>query len=419
MLDLKFIRDNLNEIKEGARKKHVSVDLDKLVSLDELRREIIQKVEGLRHKQNVVSKEISQTKDQQKIVEMQQLKKELGAYEDRLKKVEEELNNLLLQVPQIPHESVPEGDSDQENKPVKFWGKVPKFNFPVKDHIALMKDLDLADFERGAKVAGFRGYFLKNEGAMLSYALWQYALNNLVKKKFVPVIAPSLVKEESFIGTGWLPQGKEEVYRTQDDLYLAGTAEVPMMGMYQDEILEESELPKKFAAFSPCFRREAGSYGKDTKGIYRLHEFMKVEQVVICVADKEMSVRFHEELTKNAEDLLRSLDLPYRVVLNCAGDLGLGQVKKYDIETWIPSQEKYGETHSSSYFYDFQTRRLNIRYRNKEGKVEYAHSLNNTAMATPRILINILENYQQKDGSIKIPKVLRPYMNGLKVIKRK
>lgn len=418
MLDINFIRQNLKEIKEAARKKHVAVDLDKLISIDDERRGLIKKIDDLRHTQNTVSDEIAKTKDQEKISEMQKLKRELNDLEVKLHVVESEFNLLMLQVPQVPHESVPEGNSDEDNKPVKFWGEKPKFDFPIKDHITLMKDLDLADFERGTKVAGFRGYFLKNEGALLSFALWQFTVNHLVKKGFVPLIAPSLVKESSFVGTGWLPQGKEEIYHTQDSLYLAGTAEVPVMGMYQDEILSEDELPKKFIAFSPCFRREAGSYGKDTKGIYRLHEFMKVEQVILCKADPEESVRWHEEITKNSEEILQALELPYQVVVNCAGDLGLGQVKKYDIETWIPAQQKYGETHSSSYFYDFQTRRLNIKYRDQNGKLQFAHSLNNTALATPRVLIQLLENYQQKDGTVKVPEILEQYL-GLKFISRK
>ncbi len=418
MLDIKFIRGNLSQVKEAVRKKRVVLDLDRLLEVDDKRRGLIKKIDDFRHQQNVASEEIAKSKDSKKIEEMKALKQDLVKLESELRLIEEEFKNILLQVPQVPDESVPEGKSDQDNKPVKFWGEPTKFDFEAKDHIVLMKELDLVDFERGAKVAGFRGYFLKNEALLLCTALWQFTLDQMIKKGFTPIFAPSLVREDSFLGTGWLPQGKDEVYKTQDDLYLAGTAEVPVMGMHQDEILTEEELPKKYIAFSPCFRREAGSYGKDTKGIYRLHEFMKMEQVVLCRNDKIESRSWHEEITKNAEELLQALKLPYRVVVNCAGDLGLGQVKKYDIETWIPSQQKYGETHSSSYFYDFQTRRLNIQYRTKEGKVEFVHSLNNTALATPRILINILENYQQKDGSVKIPEVLQKYLGGLKSIKR-
>ena len=418
MLDIKFIRGNLSQVKEAVRKKRVVLDLDRLLEVDDKRRGLIKKIDDFRHQQNVASEEIAKSKDSKKIEEMKALKQDLVKLESELRLIEEEFKNILLQVPQVPDESVPEGKSDQDNKPVKFWGEPTKFDFEAKDHIVLMKELDLVDFERGAKVAGFRGYFLKNEALLLCTALWQFTLDQMIKKGFTPIFAPSLVREDSFLGTGWLPQGKDEVYKTQDDLYLAGTAEVPVMGMHQDEILTEEELPKKYIAFSPCFRREAGSYGKDTKGIYRLHEFMKMEQVVLCRNDKIESRSWHEEITKNAEELLQALKLPYRVVVNCAGDLGLGQVKKYDIETWIPSQQKYGETHSSSYFYDFQTRRLNIQYRTKEGKVEFVHSLNNTALATPRILINILENYQQKDGSVKVPEVLQKYLGGLEIIKR-
>ncbi|MCF7835907.1 MAG: serine--tRNA ligase, partial [Candidatus Marinimicrobia bacterium] len=265
--------------------------------------------------------------------------------------------------------------------------------------------------------AGFRGYFLKNEGALLSVAIWQFALSEMVANGFTPFVAPSMVKEESFHGTGWLPQNKDEIYQTQDDLYLSGTAEVPMMGYHSDEVLSEEELPKKYVAFSPCFRREAGSYGKDTKGLYRLHEFVKVEQVVLCKADHQESVKWHEQITENSENIMKKLGIPHRVVVNCGGDLGLGQVKKYDIEGWIPSKKKYGETHSASYFHDFQTRRLNTRYKSKDGKIYFVHSLNNTVIATPRILISLLENNQQKDGSIVIPEVLQKHINK-KVIKR-
>jgi seryl-tRNA synthetase len=285
--------------------------------------------------------------------------------------------------------------------------------------MTLMGELDLLDTERGAKVSGFRGYFLRNEGLLLSFALWSFALEKLMEKGFTPLLAPAIARGFNFVGTGWLPQGKDEVYKIGEDEYLAGTAEVPVMGYHSDEILSEKDLPKKYIAFSPCFRSEAGSYGKDVKGILRVHEFFKMEQVVLCKNDHEESVRWHEEITKNAEEIVQALGLPYRVVVNCAGDLGLGQVKKYDIETWLPSQERYRETHSSSYFHDFQTRRLNIRYRDSNGKLHFAHSLNNTALATPRIIANIVENYQTKKGTVKIPKVLQKYMFGIKEIKPK
>jgi len=233
------------------------------------------------------------------------------------------------------------------------------------------------------------------------------------------MMAPSIVKRENFMGTGYLPQGEEDLYKTQDDNFLTGTAEIPVMGYFSDEILKEEDLPIKIIAFSPCFRREAGSYGRDTKGLFRVHEFFKMEQVILCEASHQTSVDIHEEITRNAEEIMQDIKIPYRVVTNCTGDLGLGQVKKYDIEAWVPSDNKYRETHSASYFHDFQTRRLNIKYKNKEGKTLFAHSLNSTAMPTPRPLISIIENYQNEDGSINIPEVLQPYLKGEKIIKPK
>jgi seryl-tRNA synthetase len=290
--------------------------------------------------------------------------------------------------------------------------------FTPKSHVELMQSLDIADFERGSKVAGFRGYFLKGDGALLNYAIWHFVMDHFVKKGgFTPMLVPSLVKRVAFLGTGYLPQGEEDLYKTQDGVFLAGTAEVATMAYYLNETVDKKDLPLKFISFSPCFRREAGSHGKDTKGIMRVHEFFKFEQVVICEGKHEESVRLHEELTKNAEDLLQVLGIPYHVVVNCGGDLGLGQVKKYDIESWVPSENRYRETHSSSYFHDFQTRRLNIKYKDENGKLQYTHSLNNTALATPRILISIIENNQQEDGSITIPEALRPYFGKDKIVK--
>lgn len=422
MLDIKFIRENPQIVKDACRKKQVEVDIDRLLEVDRKRRELLQAIEDMRAKKNRANEEIKATKDVKEkeviILKMRELDSNSDRVDGDFKQADEEFKKLMLLVPNVPDESVPEGKSDKDNKEIKKWGKIPEFNFPIKDHIQLARDLDLIDFERGTKVAGFRGYFLKNEGALLNFALWRYALDFLTKKGFTPFQAPSLVKEASFMGTGWLPQAKDDIYATQEDLYLVGTSEVSMMGYHSDEILREEDLPSKYVAFSPCFRTEIGSYGKDTKGIYRVHEFMKVEQIILCQNDHEESVKWHEEITKNSEQLVQGLKLPYRVVANCAGDLGLGQVKKYDIETWIPSQKKYGETHSASYFHDFQTRRLNIRYRTKKGEIKFVHSLNNTAIATPRILIQILENYQQKDGSVKVPAVLQKY-TGFRVIKRK
>ncbi len=420
MLDIKFIREHKDLINEGARKKHIPFTVDELLVLDEKRRTLMTSIEKKRAEQNEVSVKVAAAKTPDErvpfITAMQQVKDALKKEEEQFKEVMLNWQRLMVQVPNVPDVSVPEGASDADNKEVRTWGTIPQFSFTPKNHIDLMRVHDMADFERGSKTAGFRGYFLKNSGAMLSFALWQYALDQLTAKGFTPLIAPSLVRREAFLGTGYLPQGEDDLYKTQDGDFLAGTAEVATMAYYMDEIVDSAQLPLKFAAFSPCFRREAGSHGKDTKGAIRVHEFYKVEQVVLCEASHETSVQLHEALTKNAEDLIQALGLPYRVVVNCGGDLGLGQVKKYDIECWVPSEGKYRETHSSSYFHDFQTRRLNIRYKDAEGVTRFAHSLNNTAAATPRLLVTLIENNQNEDGSITIPPILRPYMGGIERI---
>jgi seryl-tRNA synthetase len=413
MLDIKFIRENKDLVKEAARKKNIPVDIDNLLSLDDTRLSLLRETEDLRARQNTASDEIAKIGADlraKKIAEMKVLKEKLSQGEEKLKSIMDEWRRLMISVPNIPDASVPEGKNDEENVELRTEGEIPKFSFTPKNHVELMKNLNLADFERGSKVSGFRGYFLTGDALSLSFALWSFTLSLFSKKGFTLLSAPSLVKKEGFWGTGYLPQGEEDLYKTQDETYLTGTAEVPVMASFMDEVFEKKNLPKKILAFSPCFRREAGSYGKDTKGIIRVHEFFKLEQVVLCEASHEVSVSLHEEITKNAEELMQALKIPYRVVVNCGGDLGLGQVKKYDIEAWVPSEGKYRETHSSSYFHDFQTRRLNIKYKDTDGKVRFAHSLNNTACATPRLLVPLLENGQEKDGSIRIPEVLRPYM---------
>lgn len=413
MLDIKFIRENADLIKAGAIKKHLTVDIDRLLAVDADRRSLLTAVETARARQNQVSQEVPSAAPERKqelLTEMKLLKETLTKDEERLKEVDHEWQLLMVSVPNIPDLSVPEGSSDADNAEVRVWGEKPDIKNP-KSHVELMQVLDIADFERGTKTAGFRGYFLKGDGALLNYAVWQFVMDHFVKKGgFTPMLVPSLVKRVAFLGTGYLPQGEEDLYKTQDGDFLAGTGEVATMAYYMNETLDKKNLPIKMISFSPCFRREAGSHGKDTKGLMRVHEFFKFEQVVLCEASHEESVRLHEELTKNAEELLQALKLPYHVVINCGGDLGLGQVKKYDIETWVPSEGRYRETHSSSYFHDFQTRRLNIRYRDEQSALQYAHSLNNTALATPRILIAIIENNQNEDGSITVPEVLRPYL---------
>ncbi|KND51827.1 MAG: serine--tRNA ligase [Parcubacteria bacterium C7867-001] len=421
MLDIHFIRENVDLVKEGARKKRVEVDVDRLIAVDDERIKLRQELDERRAEQNRASKTIALAKDEEreKLLEaMRQLKSGMAEIEEKHTKVMEEWQKLMLEIPNLPDISVPEGETDADNKEVKVWGEIPQFAFAPKDHIELMTKNGMADFERGAKVAGFRGYFLKGDAVLLWNALNSLALKHFAQKGFEPMIVPSLVRRESFLGTGFLPQSEEDLYKTQDGEYLAGTGEVATMGYYMDETIEAAQLPLKFVSFSPCFRREAGSHSKDTKGLIRVHEFFKWEQVILCEASHAESVKHHEELTQNSEEFLQALNLPYHVVLNCGADLGLGQVKKYDIETWMPSQNTYRETHSSSYFHDFQTRRLNTRYRDAEGKLQFAHSLNNTAVAMPRVFAMIVENYQLEDGTIKVPEILVPYA-GKEVLGRK
>jgi len=426
MLDIKFIRENKDLVAAGAKKKHIDFDVEALLKVDDRRRELTASVEAKRAEQNEVSDKIVKTSDkaekEQMIAEMKLVKDELQKEEEELKTVVRDWQTLMVSVPNIPDVSVPDGMDDKDNKEVKKWsllgGEIPTFDFIPKNHIELMENLGMLDLERGTKVAGFRGYFLKGDGARLEFALWQFVQDFFFKKGgFVPMIVPSLLKRELLLGTGYIPQGEEDLYKTQDGEYLSGTAEVATMGYYMDEILDKKDLPIKMLSFSDAFRREAGSHGKDTKGILRVHEFYKFEQVVLCEASHTESVKYHEEIQMNTEEITQALGLPYHVVANCGGDLGLGQVKKYDIEVWLPSENTYRETGSASYFHDFQTRRLNIRYRDDDGKLKFVHSLNNTALSG-RPLIMIVENYQQADGSIRIPYVLQPYMNGQKTISK-
>lgn len=414
MLDIKFIRENPDLIKEAVRKKHLDFNVDELLSAEEKRTTLLTLVEGMRAEQNAFTEKIARATDQAErqamIDQMKAFKEGMAAKEEELKGAMETWRNLMLLVPNVPDVSVPEGAGDEQNVEVRKVGELPQFDFVPKSHVDLMLMHDMADFDRGTKVAGFRGYFLKNDGAMLAYAVWMYTLQTMIKKGFSPMIVPSMVRREAFLGTGYLPQSEDDLYKNQDGEYLAGTGEVATMGYHMDETLSKAELPKKYLAFSPCFRREIGAHGKDTKGLIRVHEFFKFEQVVLCEANHETTVKYHEELTKNAEELLSGLGLPYHVVVNCGGDLGLGQVKKYDIEAWVPSEGKYRETHSSSYFHDFQARRLNTRYKDDDGKTRFVHSLNNTAIATPRVLTAIIENYQNADGTIRVPEVLQTFM---------
>lgn len=412
MLDIKFIRENLEIVKLAAKKKKITIDLNRLVTVDDARRELMTTIEGKRAEQNDVSVKIPQAspEERQKLIDsMTILKEGLQSDEERFKSLMEEWQALMLQVPNIPDMSVPDGDSDADNEEVKVWGEQTQFAFEAKDHVDLMTKHKMVDFERGTKVHGFRGYYLIGDGARLSWAIWNYANDFFQEKGFTPILPPLIVRKANLYGTGHLPNEADDIYRTQDEDYLIGTSEVSVMGYHADEILDKGELPVKFLGFSPCFRREAGSHGKDTRGLIRVHEFYKMEQVVLCEASHEESVKQHEWINRNTEEFIESLGIPYHTVLNCGGDLGQGQVKKYDIELWVPGEKTYREISSASYFHDFQTRRFNIRYRDENGKAQYAHSLNCTAIPTPRILVSLMENFQQADGTVKVPEALVPY----------
>ena len=405
MLPLDFIRANKEKVITAAKNKNRKVDIDKILLLDDERRELIQKIQVLREERNKTS---HSKPDEKTILRGKQIKEELKKFEETLSVISVQLDQLVSFVPNIPLPEVPVGKDESGNVEVKKWGKIPKFDFELKSHLDLGLSLDLFDLERGSKVSGFRGYFLKNQAAQLQFAILFYVFQKLVKKGYTPIIAPSIVKGFTLFGSGQFPWGEQEVYKLNDeDAYLAGTAEVPVTSYFSGEILNEKDLPKKFVAFSPCFRREAGSYGKDVKGLYRVHEFWKVEQVIIAKNDIEESKKLHEELQKNTEEIIEDFKIPYRRLLMCTGDMGEPQIYKYDTEVWMPYRNGYGEIASNSIMGDFQTRRLKIKYRKKDNTTEYCYSLNDTAMPSPRILIAILENYQQRDGSIEIPEVLQ------------
>ncbi len=425
MLELPFIRANPDVVKDAARRKRVDIDIDALLQLDAIVQDVRHETEMRRAAQNRLSKQIREVGSdkaarEQLIAEGRKEAEALKDLEPRLRELEAQIYEQLLLVPNIPDASVPDGLDDKDNVEIKRWGEPTQFAFKPLDHVELMERLDLLDLERGAKVAGSRSYVLKNDAARLELALMLFAMDRISKKGYTPLIVPALAKEHAFIGNTQFPRGREQVYALEkDELFLVGTAEVSITGMFKDEILREDQLPMRMVGFSPSFRREAGTYGKDTRGVLRVHQFNKVEQYIICRNDHEESVRWHETLLANAEELVQALELPYRVVVVCAGDLGDGQIKKYDIECWLPSENTYRETHSCSYFHDYQARRSNTRYRDKDGVVRYVHTLNNTALASPRIMLPLLENHQQADGTVRIPEALQPYMGGQRIIERK
>jgi len=420
MLDIKFIRENSNKVKEACKNKQVEVDISRLLKIDKEKRGIQAELEKIFAQKNKASKEISKAKDKKAknkiILEMKKIDKKGDKLKEGLKKFDKEFKDLMYQIPNIPLDDTPVGKDEKDNFMLREVGKKIKFDFKPKDYLEIAEKYYLIDVKRAAKVSGTRFGYLKNEAVLLEFALINFTFENLIKKGFIPIIPPVMIKSEKIRGMGYLEQADiEEAYHLpKDDLFLAGTAEQPIGTMHADEIFEEKNLPKRYLGFSSCFRREAGSYGKDTKGILRVHQFDKMEMFSFC--KPENSIKEHKFLLETEEKLMQLLKIPYRVLRICTGDLARPSAASYDIESWIPSQNRYRETHSTSNCTDFQARRLNIRYRDKNNKLNFVYTLNGTAFAIGRTLIAIIENYQQKDGSIKVPEALQKYV-GFKVIK--
>ena len=434
MIDLADLRQRPEAYQKAADRKRIKVNVADALSLDEKRRTLIARTEEMRAEKNAASKKIPGLKGKEKeklIKDMRALGEELKAREEELMALETQWNALLLSLPMIPHTLVPIGKDESENVEAFQNGDVPVLDFPIKDQQELGELLDIVDIPRGVKVAGARSYFLKGDGARLHQAVLRFTIDTLVAKGWTLFTPPYLARYECFVGTGFFPgpdqsniyavggQESKDAPIEPDGVSLIGTSEVSVASYHMDEVLHLGDLPRRYAGFSPCFRREAGTYGKDTRGLYRIHQFEKVEQVVLCEANEDKAMKMFEEIRTNAEEILQALGLPYRVLTICTGDLGKGKVYQQDIETWMPSRKAYGETHSCSYLGDFQARRLNIKYEDVDGSKKFVHTLNNTAIASPRILIPLLEIYQRKDGSVVIPKVLRPYMGGQEVMEPK
>lgn len=452
MLDVKFIRDNADKVKEAVRNKGIDLDVDQLLDVDAKRRDLLTELESLQASKNAFSKEIGKLSPQEKqakLLEMKEVDQRATSLKIQVDETLKEYERLMYLVPNIASPETPIGKDAAGNVPWRYWSvktgivdpnkdtdkvaEVPaKFDFEIKDHIALGEALDLLDVEAGVKTSGFRGYYLKNEAVLMQYGLIWLALKKMQTAGFGLMVPPILDKSFAFYGSGHFPFGRADQYqvltaedideleggKAREEVYLAGTSEPALLAYYADKTLDEKQLPIKVCGVSPCFRGEIGSYGKDSRGLYRVHEFMKVEQVILCKADIFESEKWHETMREIAEGLLQDLKLPYRVLNICTGDMGAGKYKMYDIETWMPSRKNFGETHSDSNLTDWQARRLNIKYKTADGKTKYAYTLNNTVIASPRILIAILENYQQKDGSVAVPEVLRPYV-GKEILKIK
>lgn len=420
MLDIKFIRENPDLVRRGAERKNSRFDLDRLLALDSAIRPLQQRWETLQAERNALSATIGKTPPDKREAlkeKVQSIKAEMEGLETELAAKRVDFDALMLLAPQPARDDVPVGRDDSENVEVRRYGTPPSFDFEPLDHVKLGERLGILDIPRGVKLAGSRSYILKGDGARLEQAVLRFSYDFLIARGFTPMSIPVLVKEDAMIGTGYFPTGRDQAYFVElDKLALVGTAEVSLTSYHANEMLKGGELPLRFMAMSSCFRREAGTYGKDTSGLYRVHQFQKIEQVIIGPNDVAASERYHDELLANAEEILKALELPYRVVYVCTGDLGQGQVRKHDIETWMPSRKSYAETHSCSTFHEFQARRLGLRYKDDKGDKLVCHTLNNTAIATPRALIPLLECHQQKDGRVRVPRALQPYMGGKELI---
>ncbi len=415
MIDIKDIRENPQRFQHAAADKKITADIDTLLKTDEQLKKVKQQLQDIATEKNKLGKSIPKLADDEKqaaIERLTELKDQEAHLNNSVKQLQPQFDALMLQVAQPADDNVPVGEDDTQNVEIKKVGEIPQFDFEVKDHVQLGTDLAMIDIERGVKLAGTRNYFLTGDGALLHWAVLRYALDYMVERGYQPMMVPLLMKDHAMQGTGYYPGAEEQTYRMEkDQLNLAGTAEVPLTAYYMGEILDEDQLPAKFVGLSSCFRREAGSAGKDTYGLYRIHQFDKVEQVIICPSNIEQSNAFHDEILANSEAVMQALNIPYRVVEVCTGDLGRGQARKFDIEAWMPSRDSYCETHSASKFYEFQARRMNLRYKTAGSKKNvFCHTLNNTVIASPRVLIPLMELNQQSDGTIRIPQVLVPYM---------
>lgn len=420
MLDINFIKDNADVVKKAVADKLVNADIDRLLELDARIRDSIPAAEALRAERNSLSKSVRQLSGSGKTAAVERvraIREELAELEAGLAEARSEYDGILLTVPSVPAREEPIGRGEEDNVELRRQGEPPRFGFTPRDHMELAESLDIVDVPRAVKLSGSRSYFLKNEGVLLELAICRFVIDKLVLKGFTPMSVPLMVRKSAMQGTGYFPIGYDQAYKLpEDELFLIGTSEVALVSYHQNEILRLDELPKKYAGYSTCFRREAGTYGKDTRGLYRVHQFQKVEQVILCRNDDAEAEKLHYEILGNTEEFLQALELPYRVAIACTGEIGIGQVRKHEVETWMPSRNSYCETHSCSTLNDFQARRSNIRYRDSDGTLKYVYTLNNTGIASPRILIPLLETYQNEDGSVTVPRALRLYMNGMERI---